>query len=171
MTCRLILIRHAKSSWDDPLHSDHDRPLNARGRDAADRVGIWLAAQGHLPQAALVSSARRTCETWERIAQHLPQPPAPRILPALYAAQPAVMLRALRDAPAPTVALLGHNPGIAAFAALLLRHPPDHPRFADYPTAATLVAEFAIDDWAALTPASGTAVAFTVPRDLPPPPG
>jgi phosphohistidine phosphatase len=63
MTLRLILSRHAKSGWDDPDLSDHDRPLNARGRGDAPKVGAWLRAKGYLPDAALVSSARRTQET------------------------------------------------------------------------------------------------------------
>ncbi|MGR3493424.1 MAG: SixA phosphatase family protein, partial [Shimia sp.] len=46
---RLILMRHAKSSWDHPDLTDHDRPLNERGREAAVRVGGWLRDQGWLP--------------------------------------------------------------------------------------------------------------------------
>ena len=64
------------------------------------------------------------------------------------------------------VALVGHNPGIAEFAARMLRLAPDHAEFRRYPTAATLVADFAVDDWAALRPDSGQMVDFTIPRDL-----
>ena len=60
---KLILTRHAKSAWDDPLLSDFDRTLNARGRDAARRVGAWLNANGHLPQEVILSGAARTVET------------------------------------------------------------------------------------------------------------
>ena len=49
MTLRLILTRHAKSSWDDPLMSDHDRPLNERGKAAAADLGNWLASRGYVP--------------------------------------------------------------------------------------------------------------------------
>ena len=44
---RLILIRHAKSNWDDPFQDDHARMLNKRGRDAARAIGTWLQAKGH----------------------------------------------------------------------------------------------------------------------------
>ena len=50
MTLRLILTRHAKSSWDDPLMSDHDRPLNERGKAAAADLGNWLASRGYVPE-------------------------------------------------------------------------------------------------------------------------
>ena len=46
---RLILTRHAKSSWDDPLTPDHDRPLNERGKAAAADLGVWLASRGYVP--------------------------------------------------------------------------------------------------------------------------
>ena len=166
MSLQLILTRHAKSSWDDPLAPDHARVLNARGRDAAGRIGRWLAAEGHLPGAALVSSAARTRETWALMAPHLPDAPEPQIVDALYHAGPEVMLRALKTASAPSVLMLGHNPGIAAFAVWMLEKAPRHPRFADYPTCATLVAAFDADTWADVGPGTGRAVDFVVPRDL-----
>ena len=168
MALRLILTRHAKSDWTEPTGGDHARPLNPRGRKAAPRMGRWLAAQGVVPGEALVSTAARTRETWALMAPELPGAPAPRYLDALYHAGPDVMLRALQTAEAETVLMLGHNPGIAAFARWLLEDPPKHPRFADYPTCATLIARFDVADWGAVGPAAGTALAFAVPRDLPP---
>ena len=167
MTLRLILVRHAKSDWSDPVGGDHARPLNARGRLAAPRMGRWLAAKGALPGEALVSTATRTRETWALMAPELPGAPGPRFLDALYHAGPDVMLRALQTAQADTVLMLGHNPGIAAFARWLLHEPPKHARFADYPTCATLVARFDVADWGGVGPARGAAEAFAVPRDLP----
>lgn len=167
MSLRLILMRHAKSSWDDPAAADHDRPLNTRGRDAAGRVGRWLAREGYLPDAALVSSALRTRETWELVAAELPAAPEPTILDALYHASPDVMLRCLRRAQGNAVLMLGHNPGIAAFAVWMLDSPPRHPRLVDYPTCATLVADFDAEDWSQVAPGAGRAVAFVIPRELP----
>ena len=60
---RLILTRHAKSSWDDPLMSDHDRPLNERGKAAAADLGQWLASRGYVPSEVLCSDAVRTRAT------------------------------------------------------------------------------------------------------------
>ena len=62
---RLILMRHAKSSWDHPTLSDFERPLNKRGQRSAAALGDWLRAQAHLPEAAVVSAATRTIETFQ----------------------------------------------------------------------------------------------------------
>ncbi|TJW64040.1 MAG: histidine phosphatase family protein, partial [Mesorhizobium sp.] len=63
-TKQLLLLRHAKSSWDDPDLIDFDRPLSARGLKAAPLVGRELASQGWLPDLALVSPALRSRDTW-----------------------------------------------------------------------------------------------------------
>lgn len=165
MTRRLILMRHAKSSWDDPRLADHDRTLNSRGIRACALIGKWLAENGYQPDEALVSSASRTQETWTRVAGLLAPVPA-RSEIRLYHADPAIMLKVLQGATGPTVAMVGHNPGIAEFAARMLRLAPDHAEFRRYPTAATLVADFPVDDWAELRPASGQMVDFIIPRDL-----
>jgi phosphohistidine phosphatase len=67
----LHLLRHAKSSWDQPL-ADHDRPLNGRGRRSADALSRHLPTIGVAPQVVLCSSAARTTETLERIRPGLP---------------------------------------------------------------------------------------------------
>ena len=168
MTLRLILTRHAKSAWDDPLLTDHDRILNARGRDAADRIGDWLRRQGYVPDAALVSSALRARETWDRIAARLGNAPEPVICPDLYHCGSDRMLERLRAAPAVgCVLMLGHNPGIARLADELLSRRPSHPRFSGYPTAATLVADFPAQGWPDIRPGTAEEVAFVIPRELP----
>lgn len=166
MTRRLILIRHAKSSWDEPALDDHSRPLNARGRRAAAAIGRWLASRGYRPETVLVSTATRTRETWAGIAEALGGGPEPRLVGRLYHASPEVMLAVLREAGGATVAMVGHNPGIAAFAAALVAAPPPHPDFARYPTGATLVADFPVEDWAQLRLGTGTVCDFVVPRAL-----
>lgn len=166
MTLRLILTRHAKSDWDNPLDSDHMRPLNARGQRAAPAVGRWLVRDDYVPQQALVSDATRTRQTWDRIAAEFPAAVPAQFEAALYHAGPDVMLRVLHTAQAQTVIMIGHNPGIAAFAHMLLAAPPTHPEFSRYPTCSTLVAEFDATDWGDVRYGSGRAVAFIVPRDL-----
>ena len=165
MSLRLILIRHARSSR-PPGVRDHDRPLDDRGRAAADALGRWMARAGLVPDAVLLSDARRTRETWEGIAAALPGASAPRLEHRLYEAGAEAMLGVLRGAEGRTVALVGHNPGIGDLAARLLAAAPDHPRFADYPAGATLVARLPAEGWAALAWGGGEAERFVVPGEL-----
>lgn len=166
MTKRLILIRHAKSSWDDPFMTDHDRPLNARGRASADALGAWLAREGIAPDAALVSSAQRTRETWERMAKKAPFDVKPDISPALYLGEPDVMLTILKNQSAQRVALIAHNPGISYMAQSLFATPPADSRFSRFPTGTTVVIDFDVETWSDVTWRSGTLHAIAYPREL-----
>jgi phosphohistidine phosphatase len=156
MARRLILMRHAKSGWDDPMLADHDRPLAPRGVSAE---------RGYLPDEALVSSALRTRETWDGVQAKLAPCPVAH-LPALYHAGPDTMMQVLQGAAGNCVLMLGHNPGIAEFARLLVSRAPGHPRFGDYPTAATLIADFPTDTWRETRFGTARPVDFVVPRDL-----
>jgi phosphohistidine phosphatase len=166
MTKRLILTRHAKSSWDDPLTPDHDRPLNERGKAAAADLGDWLASRGYVPDEVLCSDALRTRKTWSGIAPALPGTPILNLKPALYHAGPDVMLAVLRHASADTVMMIGHNPGIAEFAARIVAQPPLTPDFRRYPTGATLVASFEIETWSDVGFGMGATRDFIVPREI-----
>lgn len=163
---RLILTRHAKSSWDDPLTPDHDRPLNDRGKAAAADLGQWLASRDYVPGEVLCSDAVRTRKTFSGIAPALPGAPVLELKPALYHAGPDVMMAVLRHAKADVVMMIGHNPGIAEFAARLVAHPPANAEFGRYPTGATLVADFDVPDWSEVTFGSGVTVDFIVPREI-----
>jgi phosphohistidine phosphatase len=168
---RLILFRHAKSSWTEPDLDDHDRPLNERGRLAAPLMGAWLAARGFAPDHVICSSSLRTRETWERARGALPHAPDPEIAPRLYHADPETMLALLRAAPpaAGTVAMIGHQPGIGAFARKLANAstPPGCARaFQKFPTAACAAIDFEAEDWSAVAFGTGRFHAFGAPRDL-----
>lgn len=163
---RLILTRHAKSSWDDPLTADHDRPLNDRGKAAAADLGQWMASRGYVPGEVLCSDAQRTRGTWSGLAPALPGTPLLELKPALYHAGPDVMLAVLRHAKAECVLMIGHNPGIAEFAHRLVARTPLHDGFAKYPTGATLVVDFDVKDWAEAGWGQGITVDFVVPREL-----
>lgn len=163
---RLILTRHAKSSWDDPLTPDHDRPLNDRGKAAAADLGDWLSSRGYVPDEVLCSDALRTRKTWSGIAPALPGTPILELKPALYHAGPDVMLAVLRHGKGETVMMIGHNPGISEFAQRLVGKAPLNPEFHKYPTGATLVAEFDIEGWADTGFGQAVVLDFVVPREL-----
>lgn len=166
MTLRLILTRHAKSSWGDADLADHDRPLNKRGRASADAVGAWLDGNGYRPGEVLVSSSRRTRETWARMADALEQTPEARVLRKLYLAEPDEMLAVLREARGDCVLMIGHNPGTAFMAQALVGVAPADSRFRHYPTAATTIIDFDAPEWREVNWHQGKLVDFTVPRDL-----
>jgi phosphohistidine phosphatase len=112
---QLLLLRHAKSSWDNPALDDFDRPLAPRGRKAAERMGRELAARNWLPQRALVSPAARARATWELVAAELPGGPASADFPnTLYAASAESILSELQrtSKAVKTLLVLGHNPGL-----------------------------------------------------------
>ncbi|QFT64603.1 histidine phosphatase family protein [Roseivivax sp. THAF30] len=159
---RLILMRHAKSDWHQGLE-DHERPLNKRGRASCTALAAWLRETGLTPDAALLSSSMRTVETFGRLDLDCEV----RTTRALYLAEPDEIVAELREETAETVLLIGHNPGIGITAGDLVAEAPSHSRFADYPTGATLVAEFDIDAWSELTLGTGRVVHFAIPRELP----
>ena len=162
MTLRLILSRHAKSSWGHGDLPDHDRPLNKRGRASAEAIGHWLRGKGFVPDTVLSSSSARTRETYDYMGFEA----TPQFTRALYLASAPEMLRALHGASGETVLLLGHNPGTGEMAERLAETLPRHPRFLDYPTCATTVFEFDAETWADAGFGKGRVLAFTVPRDL-----
>jgi len=164
MSLRLILMRHAKSSWDDFTLPDHDRPLNARGRASARAMGDWLRAEGFVPDAAGSSTSRRTDQTFQGLGFVCPV----NFTRALYHADAGAMLAVLCAQTASCVLMLGHNPGIAEFAYRLTSAPPPHPRFADYPTCATTVIEWQSATWDQIGWRQGALLDFAIPREVMP---
>ena len=162
MTKQLILMRHAKSNWDNPLLEDHARSLNARGHRSAMALGSWLRAQGYVPDHVYSSSATRTRETCAGLGLTSDA----TFLDRLYHAGPEQMLQTLRDAKGDCILMLGHNPGIAWLASELVAAPPQHPRFQDYPTCATLIVDFPITRWRDCKIGTGHVRNFITPRDL-----
>ncbi len=168
---QLLLLRHAKSSWDDPGLSDHSRPLNARGRAAAAAMRQALLGLALSPDVVLVSSARRTLQTLEALE---PWEETPIIEPkdALYLATAPQLLKVLNGVAetARSVMLIGHNPGLHELAVQLTgstRDPADGRRLAEgFPTGA--MAEFVIPgSWRGLAAGAGRLHRFVCPRDLP----
>jgi len=168
----LLLLRHAKSSWDDPAIEDFGRALALRGRKAAPLVGRELAARGWIPEKVLVSSALRTRQTWDLVRLELGNSAPPvedsRIL---YMAPAAQILAVLRVVPSEisSVLLIGHNPGLEDLARRLAGPGSDEAALArlarKYPTAA--LARFVHEgSWSTLDFAGPRLTHFLRPKDI-----
>lgn len=142
----LVLIRHAKSSWTNPLDTDFERPLNDRGLQDAPKMGQRLRSLRLTPDLILSSSAKRARQTAELIAAELDYPVEEiRFEERLYHAQPAMLGDVLSSLPpeVTTVFLVGHNPGITDFAnQLSSRFYIDH-----MPTCGVIAASFSDGTW------------------------
>jgi phosphohistidine phosphatase len=143
----LLLLRHAKSSWDDPALADHDRPLKPRGIKAAHRVGRLLREHGLHPQAVLCSTALRARETLRLVLDESGLQPPVAYSQRLFHCPPSEFPLLLQqvDASAATVLLVGHNPGLEDYLTQLTGHPET------LPTAALARLELDLDDWSQLT--------------------
>ena len=171
MVLRLSLLRHAKSSWDDPGLDDHDRPLNARGRKAAALMGKFIAAEGLVPDRICSSTSLRTRQTLAILTQEWPAQVETQFDRALYLAEPAALLAEVKRTPKGTshVMLLCHNPGIEQFAAELLASGPSNAVAAmtrKYPTAGLAVFALATETWGKTELASARLLRFVTPRIL-----
>lgn len=167
---RLILLRHTKSDWPDGI-ADQERPLAVRGRDAAPRIGAYLATEGLIADLVLVSPARRTRETWELVSAQLRAMPAVRSEPRLYEAPVARLLSVVREQPAGvhTLMLVGHNPGSEDLARLLIGSGPGEARARmeeKFPTGGLAVIDLPVDDWEEAMPGRGRLDRFITPRAL-----
>ncbi len=168
----IFLLRHAKSSWEDGSLSDHDRPLDERGRAAAPRVGAHMQSAGHLPDLVLCSTATRTRQTLDAVLSELEMEPAIEFQEDLYLAGPGEMLELVASVSdtVESLLLVGHNPGTGVLAAALSGEgPPEavHLMRAKFPTAGLAIIELSVDRWKDVESGCGTLKEFVRPRDLP----
>ena len=139
----LLVLRHAKSSWKEPGLTDHERPLNKRGRRDAPRMGALLRDKNLIPDLIFCSTALRARETAELVAVHSGYPGEIHYETDLYMASPEVYLRnllALGD-DLQRVMVIGHNPGVEVLVSLLTG------QNETMPTAALAVLELPIQTW------------------------
>jgi phosphohistidine phosphatase len=168
----LYLLRHAKSSWDEPELADHDRPLAPRGRRATKLVAGHIRREGIEPALVLCSSARRARETLDGISPALGEDVDAavdvQIEPELYGASAGELLERLRQIPdtVATAMLIGHNPGIQTLALSLAGSGEPLPKIErKYPTGALATLAFS-GRWRDLEPGGGELTAFVGPKDL-----
>ena len=164
---RLLLLRHAKSSWDDPSLADHERPLARRGHRAAESMAEHLRSSVQHPDLVLCSSALRTRETLDRMSKAFGDAEVV-VDDDLYGATGDLLLERLRGVADrfETVAIIGHNPGVHDLAIVLAGSGAGLGRMrAKFPTGALAVLAFD-GPWRELAPGDGRLEAFVTPKDL-----
>ena len=164
----LLILRHAKSSWDHPGLRDHDRPLNPRGRRDAPRMGRFLVERDLVPDRIVSSTAVRARTTAELAAAEFGEDVEIETTYDLYGASPDgyVEVAEAMGGTAKRLMLVGHNPGITS----LVWHLTGEGEY--MPTAALAAVELDIDDWSELGSARrGRLAGLWRPKALPPAPG
>ncbi len=164
-TKTLLILRHAKSSWKHPECSDHERPLNGRGKKDAPRMGTLIAEQNLIPQAILASTAERTRLTSEAFAKAAGYQGPIEFYEQLYGGDAAAYLSVAKSVSdqIQCLMLVGHNPTCEELIEVL----------ADcydlMPTAALAVIDLPIDTWSDLSVSTkGTLRELWIPKELEP---
>jgi phosphohistidine phosphatase len=168
----LSLLRHAKSSWDNPGAKDFDRPLAKRGEDAAPRMGAFMAQNGIAPDVILCSPAVRTRQTLDLMLPQLKSTPTVEYEDAFYLAAPSALLARVRKIGAKVhhVMIVGHDPGMHGLATELSGTGDADALQAlasKFPTAGLAVIRFKARDWAKIGPGKGHLEVFMTPKMLP----
>jgi phosphohistidine phosphatase len=157
---RLVIARHATAA-SVAGRPDRERPLSSHGEHEAAAAGAWLASSTALPDRVVCSTARRTRETWDLIAERLPADPPVSYEPCIYDNDVDQLLELVRgtDPEARTLLLVGHNPAVYQ---LLLVLTEDHESRDGFPTGSLAVVDIGVP-WSAAGPGDGALAAFWVP--------
>lgn len=160
---KLIVVRHAKSSWDFPDLDDFDRPLNKRGKNGAIEMGKRIAARGLKPDLLVSSPAKRAISTARRIAQELNFPKKAIVLePIFYHDTMKDMIAVINAIPGDvnTLMIFGHNPMLTD----LVNHLSGSDIF-NIPTCGVAEIDFAVNDWEQVQRAKGRLIHFDFPKN------
>lgn len=167
----LLLLRHAKSRWDEPGAGDHARDLAPRGVEAAERMGRLLVEKGMMPDLTICSTAHRAARTWELAAAAMGTAIPTLFDDRLYLAAPERMLAVARErgGDARRLLLVGHDPGIHRLAARLASTGDEADLAAlaaKFPTGALARLELPVAAWSELAGQRGRLLGFWAPRRL-----
>jgi phosphohistidine phosphatase len=160
----LLLIRHAKSSWDDFNLADFDRPLNNRGKSDAPKMAERLHHKKIRIDSFISSPAKRAKKTAEIFAEKYDVKKGDIIfVPDLYEATTADFLAAIKNAPdsSKIIAVFSHNPGITDFANTLTSN-----RIENMPTCSVFAVKLDIDNWSEFESASKEFYFFDFPKSV-----
>lgn len=158
----LLLLRHAKSSWDEPSLRDFDRPLAARGKRDAPRIGKELARRGPLPDLIVSSPSARTRATIKAVRTAALLEAEPQFEDSIYGASSGELIKLIRRLPGEKncVMVVGHNPGLEDLVARLTG------ASERMPTAALACIEFQIGRWEDVEDGEGKLAWLLIPKAL-----
>jgi len=160
---KLVLIRHAKSSWANPLQSDFERPLNERGQHDAPLMAGRLKAAGIIPDRIIASPAKRAAQTARHIAKGMAyQESAIEWHEELYHCVPSVFEELFQNLPdeVSTLFIVAHNPGISEFATQLA----GSNSIIHMPTCAIAGIEFDASNWSDVSISGKRLFIFDTPK-------
>jgi len=165
---RLLLLRHAKTERAEPGESDRDRKLTSRGRTDAPVIGAYMSHHRFVPELALVSPVVRAAETWTLVAACFSPAPRVRNDERIYNASADALVRVIREArEAPTLLIVGHNPGLHDLAMYLIASGDAEMRERlneKLPTCGLVIIDFPFDEWSKLRANAGRLERFVSPR-------
>jgi phosphohistidine phosphatase len=160
---RLLVMRHAKSSWDNPQLADHDRPLNKRGKRDAPRMGRWLNARDLNPEMIVTSSAERALSTAQSVADSIDIVSSIQVERDLYHGGPEAYMEYLRllSDKISLAMVIGHNPDLEEFVEDLVG------RWHRLPTAAVALIDLPIMKWKELSDETeGSLISLWLPKEI-----
>lgn len=167
----LTLLRHAKSTWNDPVARDFDRPLNPRGRKAARTIGREMRAQGLAFDRVIASPAVRVIETLGDVGDGYGGDLEAGFDKRIYLASTATLLDVIHEVGdgVERLLLVGHNPGLEQLVLLLARDGALRDEVSiKYPTGTLAEIALPVRSWSEVAAGTGELMRFIRPRDLDP---
>ncbi|HTN47265.1 MAG TPA: histidine phosphatase family protein [Flavipsychrobacter sp.] len=165
MKKQLFLIRHAKSSWANPMQSDFDRPLNERGEHDAPLIGKRLKSLGFVPDAIIASAAKRTKQTAKHLAKATDfDKEKIELQERIYHCESEMLQRVVTeiDSKVDTAFIVAHNPGITHFVNTLS----ELFSIDDMPTCGVVGVRFEAAEWADFGTTKKEVFLFEYPKKL-----
>ena len=160
---QILLIRHAKSDWNDPAQKDFDRPLNNRGHKSAPEMAHRLVKKGIIPQQIISSPAMRAITTAKYFAEAfgIKNNEIQKEV-AIYEASATTLLQVINklDNQHDLIALVGHNPGLTNITVDLSDAAIDN-----IPTCGMALIEFPFDNWEMVSNGTGKLILFDYPKN------